>query len=183
MLELFELAIYVLQQFGVMLGVGAQTVLLCTTLLIEHHGATREPHGLYARAARMGLRASLVAIVISGAGAVLFHLALQEGATLMQPAFLFKWILIAGLVALQVRSVEEKLRSAYSVVAGGTWYALFLVHSLGPVTSWTLLWALYIAWMIFFAASWAGFAGIMQRMKGRAPEDSSANEQSPVIQS
>ena len=63
--EFFYFLIYVAQQLGVMLGVGAQTVLLCTHLVAVHHGEQESPHASYADAARKALSASFFFIIIS----------------------------------------------------------------------------------------------------------------------
>src|SRR3990167_11355785 len=89
--ELLYFTIYVLQQLGIMLGVGAQTVLLCTHLIAVHHGEAEPPHANYAEAARKALRAGFFLIIISGAGAVAIHALTGNTEVLFAPAFLFKW--------------------------------------------------------------------------------------------
>ena len=76
--EFLYFLIYVAQQLGIMLGVGAQTVLLCAHLIAVHHGEQESPHAAYAQAARkalgagggMGIGASFL-ITNTGAGACL----------------------------------------------------------------------------------------------------------------
>ena len=162
--EFFYFLIYVAQQLGIMLGVGAQTVLLCAHLLAVHHGDKENPHVTYAEAARFALVIGLFFIVISGLFAVVVHLLSGQVDIVLSPPFLFKWALI--IVLLAAFFLQSRLRewvNFYYAFTGTTWYALFLVHSLGPITSWGSLWVLYILWGILFALVWWGFVALMQR--------------------
>ncbi len=161
--EFFYFAVYISQQLGVMLGVGATTVLLCAHLVAVHHGEKESPHAAYAEAARLALGIGLALMVVSGICAIAIHVQAGQLSIALSPAFLFKWSLIL-LLALMF-FMRDKLSAwgdYYFAVSGGTWYALFLVHSLGPVTSWGVLWAIYIVWSAFFAAVWAGFVAVMK---------------------
>lgn len=160
--EFLYFGIYVLQQLGIMLGVGAQTVLLCVHLAALHHAEKENPHASYLHAARFALGIGLVFIVLSGLAAVGIHGFSGQADILFAPAFLFKWLLIILLVgAFFAQSAFNWWGNWYYAFTGGTWYALFLVHSLGPVTSWLTLWILYILWLIFFGIVWAAFIGVM----------------------
>ena len=97
--EFFYFLIYVAQQLGVMLGVGAQTVLLCAHLIAVHHGDKENPHVAYAEAARKALGAGFVLVVVSGLFAVATHLFSGQADIVLSPAFLFKWALIVVLLA------------------------------------------------------------------------------------
>src|SRR3989344_259781 len=142
--ELFSLLIYLFQQLGVMLGVGSMTLLLCAHVA---HGA---------------LSLSFFLIILSGVGAVVYHYLGGALAVLLQPAFLFSWVLIVILLAAHVLQgrLAQWSNGVYGF-AGGTWYAFFLVHTLGPVTSWATLGILYALWILFFAAVWTGFLKVM----------------------
>src|SRR3990167_2471594 len=167
--EFFYFVIYVAQQLGVMLGVGAQTVLLCAHLIAVHHGDKENPHATYAEAARFALVIGLFFIVISGLFAVVVHLLSGQVDIVLSPPFLFKWALI--IVLLAAFFLQSRLRewvNFYYAFTGTTWYALFLVHSLGPVTSWGSLWVLYILWGILFALVWWGFVALMRRSTNKS---------------
>ncbi len=164
--ELLFFCIYVLQQLGIMLGVGAQTLLLCTHLVALHRHEAAGEQASFNRAARMALGSGLVLIVVSGLGAVAVHTTGGQSDILFAPAFLFKWVLIVFVLAVYLG--HKRLAPWNNLVAwfgGGSWYALFLVHTLAPVTSWFNLLGLYAAWMIFFAAVWAGFVLLMHGSK------------------
>lgn len=175
--EFLYYGIYVLQQLGVMLGVGAQTVLLCAHLVAVHRREVELPHASFARAARSARMAGFVLIIVSGVAAVAVHVLNQETQVLLAPAFLFKWVLVFGVLGVFV--VEQWLVRWSSVLqgfAGATWYAIFLVHSIAPVTSWLNLGVLYIAWLATFALLWTAFLLIMRWR--RAP---SAPAPAPVV--
>ena len=161
--EFLYFLIYVAQQLGIMLGVGAQTVLLCAHLIAVHHGEQESPHAAYAQAARKALGAGFFLIIASGFSAVVLHILNGQADVILSPAFLFKWALIIMLLAaffLQSRLLQWA--NFYYAFTGTTWYALFLVHSLGPVTSWGSLWVLYILWAILFTLVWWGFVALMR---------------------
>src|SRR3989344_565354 len=167
--ELFSLLIYLFQQLGVMLGVGSMTLLLCTHLLAVHRREIDSPNTNYAHVAHGALSLSFFLIVISGLGAVAYHYLGGALAVLLQPAFLFSWVLIVILLAAHVLQgrLAQWSNGVYGF-AGGTWYAFFLVHTLGPVTSWATLGILYVLWILFFAAVWTGFLRVMA-WKFKAP--------------
>ena len=169
--EFLYFGIYVFQQLGIMLGVGAQTVLLCTHLLNIHRAEPDAPHASYAAAARKSLSVGFFLIIVSGLAAVAVHILGGNTAVLFAPAFLFKWLLI--VLALGIFLLQNRLSHWSDVVAwlaGGTWYALFLVHTLAPITSWFNLVALYGAWLAAFGIIWVLFVLIMRKTAhGAAP--------------
>ena len=167
--ELFSLLIYLFQQLGVMLGVGSMTLLLCTHLLAVHRREAESPSTNYAHVAHGALSLSFFLIILSGLGAVVYHYLGGALGVLLQPAFLFSWVLIAILLAAHVLQgrLAQWSNGVYGF-AGGTWYAFFLVHTLGPVTSWATLGILYALWILFFAAVWTGFLRVMA-WKFKAP--------------
>ena len=169
--EFLYFGIYVFQQLGIMLGVGAQTVLLCTHLLNIHRAEPDAPHASYAAAARKSLSVGFFLIIVSGLAAVAVHILGGNTAVLFAPAFLFKWALI--VLVLGVFWLQSRLSHWSDVVAwfaGGTWYALFLVHTLAPITGWFNLAALYGAWLAAFGIVWVLFVLIMRKTtRGTTP--------------
>jgi hypothetical protein len=159
--EFLYFFVYVVQQLGVMLGVGAQTVLLCTHLVAVHRAEVESSGASYARAARLALGAGLALMVLSGAAAIVLHVLSGQIAIVLAPAFLFKWALIAGLFCAYFFERHFFSSNIFYAITGATWYALFLVHSLGPVASWATLGTLYGAWLVVFAATWGCFVALM----------------------
>lgn len=158
--ELFGLALYLMQQAGILLGVGAELVLLVSYLLHVHareSGPTR-----FVVPARFVERLGLGLIVLSGFGVVFYHVLRWEPAILFASAFIVKWVLIGVvLVGYQVEQYAEERkyawRSAVHGFIGGSWLALFLLHMLAPDTNIFFLLQGYLAWMAFFAVIWGGF--------------------------
>ncbi len=164
--EVLFFSIYVAQQLGVMLGVGAQTVLLCTHLLALHHKEAESPHASYAEAARKSLSVGFFLIIVSGLAAVAVHVLGGNEAILFAPAFVFKWVLIlVVLCAFWLHGRLSRWSDILAWFAGGSWYALFLVHTLAPVTSWFNLAVLYFLWMVLFGIFWSAFVLLMRKTK------------------
>ena len=162
MAEWLSLFLYVLQQLGVVLGVGAETVLLAGFLLSLHKLSAHEP---MVRAARTARGAGLFLMIGSGAGAVVLHAAAGEYAVLLAPSFLFKWLLI-GVVFMLHRFRFSSARGISVGTEGAHWYALFIVHTLAPVVLWSVLLFVYAAWLVFFAAVWTAFVLVMRYTSG-----------------
>ncbi len=163
-----------------MLGVGAQTVLLCAHLLALHHGEKENPHANFVTAARAALGLAFVLIVASGIAAVGVHIAADQPDVLFAPAFMFKWMLILVLLAAYALPAGTEWSNIRAWLTGGTWFALFLVHSIGPVTTWATLFVLYTLWLVFFAAVWTGFVLTMRRSSRAAAL--SLRPQQPIVQ-
>lgn len=168
--EFLFFAIYVLQQLGVMLGVGAQTVLLCTHLIAVHKGEAENLQSSFAYAARRSLLIGFFLIIGSGMAAIGVHVTGGNLNVLLAPVFGFKWALIGiVLCAFWLQNLLSHWSNMLAGFAGGTWYALFLVHSLAPVTSWLNLIGLYFVWLALFMVFWGAFVFIM-RKAARAPQ-------------
>lgn len=182
--EIFALAIYVLQQAGVMLGVGAEVVVLLAYLFGLR---VRQPeHDEYRSSAQFAQRFGLGVMVVSGVGAVVYHGALGQLGILLAPAFLFKWLLIALVMVLYraERAAESMQALSQTIVrglAGGTWLALFLVHSIAPATGWSTLLVLYAVWMLAFGVLWAAFVGVIHGAPLKLAAGKSARPEQPVV--
>lgn len=164
MLELFALGIYSVQWLGVVLGVGAEVVLLCAHLIALHQ---RQPQWLESiPAVRAAQFIGLALIVLSGGGAVLFHILTGQEELLLLPVFSFKWALIIALVLAYI--LEKHVGKGKVVLegfAGATWLALFLVHSIAPELDWAGLALLYGTWVILFGVVWSLFVLVMRHAR------------------
>lgn len=162
--ELLSLVVSLAQEIGIVAGVGALTITLVGHLLSLHTHVSETVYG-YVRAARHIRAIALMAIIISGGAAVLIHFQTGTPGILLQPAFLFKWLVIALLTAfyfveLKVTGVK---RDAVEGFEGANWYALFIVHTVAPALEWTTLLFIYASWLATFAIIWASFVWIMRR--------------------
>ena len=160
--ELGSYGIYGTQQLGVMLGVGAETVVL-VLLLLAVHGSLQGTLGSLASPARVVRAMGLFLIIVSGLLAVALHVSAGATEVLFAPAFLFKWALVALVLLLHLAERWSDSWGVIEGVAGGSWYALFLVHILAPATTWGNLIMLYVAWTVCFGVLWASALFFMKR--------------------
>ncbi len=152
---LLNLVFYCLQQLGVMLGVGAETIILLGYLLAIRDGVVDDKEKLWAHAVRWVLRLGLVCIIVSGVGITLLHLFAGEEMVVATPAYLFKWALVAVVAFLTYAVSGSSLPfGLLEGLAGGTWYAIFVVHILAPVATWYELGVFYGAWLGGFCLCW-----------------------------
>src|SRR3989344_2582937 len=86
--EMVALVLYSFQQFGVMLGVGAETILLVVYLMSLRDGVVEPKEAQFARAIRKTLYIGLCIIIFSGAGIAGYHALLGQIGIILQPAFL-----------------------------------------------------------------------------------------------
>lgn len=166
MLGVLALVVYSVQWLGVVLGVGAETVLLSAHLAARHE---RKPEWLrHVPGVRGTLAIGLILIVASGVGAVWYQLLANQPQVLLIPTFGFKWLLI-GAVSI-IFFIERGLpgRAWIEGFAGATWYALFLVHSIAPVAGWGSLWVFYFGWLAVFGIGWSAFVLLMRAARPRA---------------
>ncbi|HEY5383508.1 MAG TPA: hypothetical protein VIJ88_03065 [Candidatus Paceibacterota bacterium] len=152
--DLANLIFYCAQQLGVTLGVGAETIMLAAYFISMRDGVLDEKETQYARAIKRVMSVALVLIVLSGIGITVLHTMAGQGAIILTPAFLFKWLLIVLIIALTLLRKAFPATSMVEGVIGGTWYTLFLVHILAPATGWINLGILYAVWLVGFVICW-----------------------------
>jgi len=127
--ELIMLLLYCMQQLGIALGLGAQTIMLVAYVSAMRDGAIDEQEAQFLRATRGVLWVAFVFIIVSGLGVTLLHLLAGQEAIILAPAYFFKLLLIAAVIALTalLHTLPETVAEG---LLGGTWYALFVVHIL-----------------------------------------------------
>lgn len=159
------------QETGIVLGMGALTVTLIGHLLSLQAGLD-ESQLRYVRAARQVRAAALAIIIMCGIAGVLLHA--QHGTLLgaMTPAFVFGSLMSLLLAAFYLleSDVRGLARDAVEGFEGANWYALFIVHNAAPIVGWHLLLTIYGAWLLVFAAIWAGFVWVMRHKAAPVPE-------------
>ncbi len=149
------LAFYLMQQFGMMLGFGAEMVLLFTYLAGRRKGVINETEDGIAHGIYHILVFSLCFIIISGVGITGIHFASLQFSVLASPAFVIKWILIiiAAVLAFLLRGFRI-WNSALEGISGANWGALFLLHIFAPITTYFVLIKLYIEFVAVFLILW-----------------------------
>ncbi len=168
---LINLILYCAQQLGVALGLGAQTIMLVAYVTAMRDRVIEDTEAKFLRATRSTLWVSLVLIVFSGAAITAVHYLAGQTDIVQSPAYLFKLALIAAVIALTA-SLYVLPETFAEGLLGGTWYALFMVHILGPVTSWQNLLELYAVWMVGFNLVWyiIAFSSREKKQKSARPE-------------
>ncbi len=153
-LSIINLILYCVQQLGVTLGVGAETVLLVAYLQSMRDGVVDDKEKGFARAVRHVMDFGLFFIIISGIGVVASsYLSGQQ--ELFSTIFLFKWSLIGIVLFMSLANRGSSLTAGLlQGLSAGTWYALFVVHILAPQASWLELGAFYAVWLGGFSLCW-----------------------------
>jgi len=155
-LDLVSLILYAVQQLGIMLGVGAQTILLITYAISVRDGVVDAKESQIARAVTKAIVAGLGLIVLSGGLIVAMHFMAGQWYVLLAPAFLFKWLLIAFLIVTTFLWRKKPFPDfVWEGIMGGTWYALFVLHIIAPVATWFDLVVLYVVWTAGFLLVWS----------------------------
>lgn len=154
--ELMSLLLFCVQQLGVMLAVGAETIMLTAYLVATRDGVINDTEVKFVRAVDRVQLTGIVLIILSGLAIIGLHLSLGQGSVVIEPAFLFKWLLLilASLTALLLRK-EAFMHFVLEGLVGATWYAIFIVHILAPVASWSNFLALYVLWATLFLICWS----------------------------
>jgi hypothetical protein len=161
------LLLYCIQQAGVMLGVGSETIILVAYLMAMRDGVIDAKEAQFFRAVKRVLSFGLFLILISGGVITAGHILMGQWSIIFSAPYLFKWILI-GLIYLinfGIRSsaLSEGLGQG---LAGATWSALFVVHILAPIVTWGMMLVLYFLWLVGFFICWEVVCYIMKGKPG-----------------
>lgn len=179
--DLINLILYAAQQLGVMLGVGAETIILILSFLSRRDGTVDAKEEEFGRSVRRVLMFGLWLMIGSGFLITAIHLFFGQLAVLLAPAFLLKWILIGVVWALEIARQKEVFSNPlWEGVAGANWYALFALHILAPVVAWADLLFIYVVGAVAFAACYAGIVYVLGAPKPH-PKKQEAVKPSPVI--
>lgn len=154
--DLIDLVLYCIQQLGVMLAVGAETIVLIAYAVSMRDGKADEVEARFSRAVHRALAVGFLCIILSGIVITALQVMLGQLSVVSEPVFLFKWLLIAALAGIYLSQRGKTFSRPFVEGAiGGTWYALFLVHILAPMTTWFNLLVLYAVFLLGFLAVWS----------------------------
>jgi hypothetical protein len=161
---LAELTLYCTQQLGIMLGVGAEIIGLVMYLIASRDNTIDKDEERFLRATKRVLYFGIAIIFISG----LLITILSPRDTIMQPAYLFKWVLIVFVTSLAfVDMSSSAIHDTVKGIAAGSWFALFAVHILAPVTTWINLGLITFLWMIGFMTCWMALTFVLHGKKSK----------------
>lgn len=183
--DLINLLLYCVQQLGVTLGVGAETIILVAYVSAMRDGIIDKQEAQFARAVKRVMYTGLMLVLLSGIAITGLTLFAGQEATVYAPAYLFKVLLIALLFIVPMAIRKQSLSAGmWEGFEGATWYALFVVHILAPVALWSQLITIYIVWSIGFVVLWVS---ILKSLSGKSssvstarPVASSPTEKKPV---
>lgn len=153
-----SLIVFMLQQLGIVLGVGAEAVIVYVAAahyIGTHQGQQPDfQRQSLARSSRHVQAGALLLIVLSGIAAIWIHLNGENIQALTESAFIYKWILIA-LVAGSFFS-DPFIPTRYTWTARGfagvSWASLCILHVVAPIVPW---WVIALAHALFVAI-WMG---------------------------
>jgi hypothetical protein len=168
-LGLVNLFLYCAQQFGMALGVGAETVLLVAYVQTLRDGIVDDQEKKFARAVRGVRQLGLFLIIVSGAGVIGSQFLASGAAPVFSIIFLFKWSLIGIVLVLSIITSMSVWAELLQGLAAGTWYALFVVHILAPAGSWLTLGEVYGAWLLGFIILWTTLVFALRGKKNAPP--------------
>lgn len=156
LVSLAYLILYCVQQLGVTLGVGAETVLLVAYLQSIRDGVIDDNEKGFARAVRRVKDFGLIMIIVSGIAIIGLQIYQNQLTEFFSVIVFFKWGLIA--VAFFFTFLTRGYSLAEGLLRGlsaGTWYALFAIHILGPTAPWFALGIFYALWLTGFSLCWS----------------------------
>ena len=137
-----------------MLAVGAEAITLILYLISVRDGVVDPQEERFSHAAKRVMHIGLLCVIISGVIITVLEF-LSGSGVVFAPTYIFKCVLI-GIVLLFSRltwgsSLPEGLLEGF---AGGTWFAIFVVHIFAAVATWMQLLMLYSFWMGGFMLCW-----------------------------
>lgn len=154
-MSLVNLGLYCLQQFGMTLGVGAETILLVAYLQSVRDGIVDDKESGFARAVGGVKDFGLALIITSGAGIVALQFLNGQLNEFLSIVVFFKWSLIGIVLFMTFITRGPSLAAGLlQGLSAGTWYALFAVHILAPAAPWEQLAMFYAVWLVGFSICW-----------------------------
>ncbi len=151
------------QQCGVILGVGAQAVTLVAFLIATHDGAISLKEHAFGRIVVNVVKLALFLIIVSGVVITLMHYSAGQVETIETSAYLFKWalIFIITIVTLMVGR-RPFAHFFWEGILGAHWSALFVVHVLAPLVAWLDIIVLYVLWTCGFIFVWSALVYLLR---------------------
>ena len=178
-----NLLLYFAQQLGVMLGVGAASILLVSYIVSMRDGRVDPEEDAFGHAVTTIQTVGLWVIMVSGLAITAMHISGGALDIVLSPAYLFKWLLIGFLFSASL----FRQRSAYphfmwEGIVGANWYALFIIHVVAPIAMWVDLIVLYVIWVVGFVLCYAAIVYAMHARPARAPREAQKPKPAPVVQ-
>lgn len=168
--SLANFVLYCVQQLGVSLGVGASTILLVAYLQAQRDREVDDQEKGFALAVRRVMDFGLFCMIVSGIGIVAIQIMQGQSIAVFSTAFIFKWSLMGVVLFMAVANRGSSLASeVFQGIAGGTWYAIFVIHILAPEAELLDLAIFYGAWLVGFMICWTMMVFAFRGKKGAVP--------------
>ncbi len=185
-MEYVGLILFLLQQLGMTLGVGASTFALIFYLSALKDDVVDVSERRFLGMVYTVLRVGLSLVILSGALITAAHVLGGEQSIVFEPAFLFKWFLI-GVIVLNAILMTFHLLPAIvgGPIAGATWYALFFLHNIAPEIGLPILLFLYALWLALLTLIFHGVRMLTRGGDGKKDlqtQTPSGNNPSLVVQ-
>lgn len=152
MIETFLVITQVLHQMGVTFGVGASTFALTFFINALEDGAIDPSERRFMHIVYVVLRIGMTLITLSllSFGAIAFFP--KNIAALLSPIYLMEWTLVGVIIVNAILMTKHLMPMKFGpVLAGGSWYSLFLVTVLPlAATAYPTLLVFYAAFLVLF---------------------------------
>ena len=168
--EQLTLGLYLVQQLGVMLGVGSAAITLVAHVVANRDGVVDAGEAKFAHTIERVLMVGLFLIISSGVGITVLHMLAGETSTIFTPAYILKWYLIAVVaLPLIVGHVNPFPAIDLEGFFGAHWFALYILHIVAPIASWLDLLIAYILFVVVFHVLWGIIARSLRARVDGAP--------------
>lgn len=164
MVELLDIILWLAQEAGVLLAVGAALAVMGGYAFAMRDGTVSEREARYSKNSHRAIDFGLALIILSGLIITFLHVSLGQSEIVFEPIFLFKWLLIAGLTLAYILERKKPYGSMLTEGAlGGAWVALFLVHTVAPLLGWGMLLGLFAIEVGVFVGAWMLLMGAITK--------------------
>lgn len=169
--DLVSLILFCVQQVGVVLAVGAQTVMLGSLLTSARELRIDEKKERFGRIVIRILAVGLFLMIVSGVAATALHFSFEQMNIIEAPAYIFKWILLILSSGIALYVAQRPYTHFFGEgVLGAQLYALLVLHVLAPLVGWADILIPYAIGTITFIVLWV----IVVRLLLRAPKETTS---------
>ena len=161
------LGLYLVQQLGVMLGVGSAAIMLVAYVVANRDGTVDAGEATFARTIERVLMVGLFLMISSGMGITILHLLSGQSDTIFTPAYILKWYLIVVVtLPVIIGHVNPFPTLDLEGFFGAHWFALFILHIVAPIASWIDLIIAYVLFVVVFHVFWGIIARALRARVG-----------------
>ncbi len=156
----------VIQQFGLVLGVGAETVLLLMRIsgVTRHESDPRERR--FVHAIPLVRDTGIALLLISAIAVTVTEYLGHHLDVIFTPAYLAVCALTVLVTLFTIITHGDSFFEAICEgISGATWYALLLMHALAPALAWRTIFDAYGIWVCVWTVCWVGILLLTRRAR------------------